>query len=156
AKLLQNGDDKVLNEYMDEHETRPGDRHYLFGMIRDIERIDRQKSYLRNHAHDLTQRSQQQMLSQRDNYFKGLGEARNNAVQTIAPKIEQKILNILPKDKRRNLQNDFKHILDFEHWEPDVQMYAGLSAVVLPDLLDSYNLLRSQLKEAKAELIKFR
>lgn len=156
ARILQDKDDDVLSNYMDEHNTRPGDRHYLFGMTHDIDRIDRHKSHLRANAHELTQQSQQQMLQQRDHYFKGLGEARNSAVQHIAPKIEQKILSILPKDKRRNLANDMKYILDFESWEPDVQMFAGLSAVVLPDLLDSYNLLRSQLKEAKAELIKFR
>jgi hypothetical protein len=156
AKLLQAGDDKALNNYMEEHEAGPGDRHYLFGMIRDVQRIERHKAYLRNNAHQLTQQSRQQMLAQRDQYFRGIGEKRTNAIQTIAPKIEQKILSILPKDKRRNLQNDMKYILDFENWDTDVQMYAGCAAVVMPDLLDSYNLLRGQLKEAKQELIKFR
>ena len=156
AALLQDGNDRVLNDYMEEHDTGPGDRNYLFGMIRDVNNIERHKQYLRAHAGELRSKSQQEMLSQRDNYFKGISSQRSQAVEAIVPKIEQKILSILPKDKRRNLQNDVKHILDFEKWEPDIQMYAGVSAVVLPDLLDSYNLLRSQLREAKAELVKFR
>jgi hypothetical protein len=35
-------------------------------------------------------------------------------------------------------------------------MYAGLAAVTLPDLLESYNMLRGQLRDAKGELIKMR
>ena len=156
ARLLQNGDDEVLQNYMEEHSTRPGDRHYLFGMIRDIDRIEKHKKYLRDNASQLSQKSRQEFMERRDNAIKGLTSLRSNAIEAIVPKIEQKILSVLPKDKRRNLQNDVKHILDFEKWEPDIQMFAGVSAVVLPDLLDSYNLLRSQLREAKMELVKFR
>ena len=156
AILLQKGDDKALNAYMEEHDTGPGDRHYLFGMIRDIDRVERHKKFLRANASELSQKSRQEFMAQRDNYFKGISSARQQAVEQIVPKIEQKILAVLPKDKRRNLQNDVKHILDFEKWEPDIQMFAGVSAVVLPDLLDSYNLLRSQLRDAKMELVKFR
>ena len=141
---------------MDEHSTRPGDRHYLFGMIRDIDRIEKHKQYLRDNSHELSQRSQQEMEARRNHYFQSMGAARQQAATNIVPKFEQKILSVLPKDMRRNLQNDLKYILDFDHWEPDVQMFAGVSAVVLPDLLDSYNRLRGQLREAKAELIKFR
>lgn len=156
ANLLQNKDDEALNSYMDEHSTRPGDRHYLFGMIRDIDRIEKHKAYLRGNAHELTQQSKQEMEARRNHYFQSMGAARQQAASSIVPKVEQKILAVLPKDLRRNLQDDLKYILDFDHWEPDVQMFAGVSAVVLPDLLDSYNRLRGQLREAKAELIKFR
>jgi len=156
ATLLQNSDDVALNDYMEEHNARPGDRNYLFGMIRDLDRVERHKQYLRANAHELSQRSQQEMLASRDQYFQNLSTQRTHAIEAIVPKIEQKILRILPQDKRRNLQEDVKHILDFEKWEPDIQMYAGVSAVVLPDLLDSYNMLRAQLKEAKAELVQLR
>ena len=156
ANILQNKDDETLQSYMDEHSTRPGDRHYLFGMIRDIDRIEKTKAYLRENSHELSQRSKQEMEARRNHYFQSMGAARQQAVSNIVPKFEQKILTVLPKDLRRNLQDDLKYILDFDHWEPDVQMFAGVSAVVLPDLLDSYNRLRGQLREAKAELIKFR
>jgi hypothetical protein len=156
ANLLQNKDDEALQNYMDEHNTRPGDRHYLFGMIRDIDRIEKQKAYLRTNSHELSQRSQQEMEARRNHYFQSIGSARAKAIESIMPKMEQKILAVLPKDLRRNFQNDLKYILDFDRWEPDIQMFAGLSAVVLPDLLDSYNRLRGQLREAKTELIKFR
>ena len=156
AHILQNKDDEALSNYMDEHNARPGDRHYLFGMIRDIDRIEKHKAYLRHNAHELSQRSQQEMTARRNYYFQNLGSARSRAVEAIVPKVTEKILAVLPKDKRRNLQNDVKYILDFDKWEPDIQMFAGVSAVVLPDLLDSYNLLRGQLREAKMELIKFR
>ena len=156
AKLVQNKDDKVLNNYMDEHETGPGDKNYLFGMIQGVNRIDKTKKYLREHSHELSQKSQQETAARRDEYFKHISAVRTQAVESIVPKIQEKILNVLPKDKRRNLQNDVKHILNFEKWEPDIQMFAGVAAVVLPDLLDSYNLLRGQLREAKGELIKFR
>lgn len=156
ANLLQNSDDVALNDYMEEHNTRPGDRNYLFGMIRDLSHVERHKQYLRANAHELSQRSQQEMMASRDNYFKNLNGQRNGAIEKIVPKVTEKILNVLPKDKRRNLQDDVKYILDFDNWEPDIQMFAGVSAVVLPDLLDSYNMLRTQLKEAKNELIKLR
>ena len=135
AHLLQNKDDEALANYMDEHSTRPGDRHYLFGMIRDIDRIEKTKQYLRHNAHEMSQQSQQEMAARRNYYFQSIGAARSKAVEAIVPKITEKILAVLPKDKRRNLQNDVKYILDFDKWEPDIQMFAGVSAVVLPDLL---------------------
>jgi hypothetical protein len=156
AKLLQNGDDVVLQDYMDEHSTRPGDRNYLFGMIRDISNVERTKEYLRAHSHELSQKSHQELVANQQQYFQNMNAQRTSAVEKIIPKVTEKILNVLPRDKRRDLKNDAKYILDFDNWEPDIQMFAGVSAVVLPDLLDSYNMLRSQLKEAKTELVRLR
>jgi hypothetical protein len=156
AALVQNGDDTALKDYMEEHSTRPGDQNYLYGMIREVTKVEKKKQYLKANAHELSQRSQQEMLLQRDNWMKGLTQARQQAVATIVPKVQEKILNVMPKNLRRDLQKDLKHIMDFENWEPDVQMYAGIAAVTLPDLLDSYNLLRGQLRDAKGELIKLR
>jgi hypothetical protein len=156
ASLIQNGDDEALRSYMEEHSTRPGDQNYLYQMIREVKKVEKKKAYLKSHASELTKANQQQMLAQRDNWMRGLTQARQEAVNTIAPKIQEKILNVMPKNLRRDLRKDLKHIMDFERWEPDIQMYAGLAAVTLPDLLESYNLLRGQLRDAKGELVKMR
>ena len=156
ANIIQNGDDVTLNEYMDEHQTRPGDRNYLFRLIPDVQNIERRKKYLRHHASELSQRNMQDRLAQRDQYIQGVHGARAQAIETIFPKIHEKILSVLPKDRRRDLQKDVKYIMDYENWDEDVKMFGGVAAVVLPDLLDSYNLLRRQYKEAKQELVRLR
>ncbi len=157
ATLVQNGDDEALKNYMDgENSTRPGDQNYLYGMQREVAKIEKKKEYLKANAHQLSQQSQQQMLAQRNQHFESIGQARRNAVGQIVPKMYEKIISVMPKSLRRDLQKDLPHILDFEKWEPDIQMYAGCSAVVLPDLLDSYNMLRTQLREAKTELVRLR
>ena len=156
ASLIQNGDQQALHDYMEEHTTRPGDQNYLYGMIREVKKVEKKKQYLKAHASELTKANQQQMLAQRDNWMRGLTQARQEAVNTIVPKIQENILNVMPKSLRRDLRKDIGHIMDFEKWEPDIQMYAGLAAVTLPDLLESYNMLRGQLRDAKGELIKMR
>jgi hypothetical protein len=156
AHIIQAGDDVTLNDYMDEHSTRPGDRNYLFRLIPDVQQIDRRKNYLRHHASELSQRNMQDRLAQRDQYMQGVHGARAQAVNTIFPKIQEKILSVLPKDKRRDLNKDVRYIMDYENWDEDIKMFGGVAAVVLPDLLDSYNLLRRQYKEAKQELVRLR
>jgi|SRR5580765_1161826 len=156
ATLVQNGDDEALKNYMEEHSARPGDQNYLYGMIREVAKVEKKKAYLKANAHELSQRSQQELMARRDQFYNGITQARQQAVGTIVPKVQEKILNVLPKNLRRDLQKDLPHILDMEKWEPDIQMYAGIAGVVLPDLLDSYNLLRTQLRDAKGELVKLR
>jgi hypothetical protein len=156
ASMVQAGNDVALNEYMDEHQTRPGDRNYLFRLIPDVQNIERRKQYLRGHANELSQRNMQERLAQRDQYMQSVQGARIQAIETIFPKVHEKILSVLPKDRRRDLQKDVKYIMDYENWDEDVKMFGGVAAVVLPDLLDSYNYLRGQLKEAKQELLKLR
>ena len=156
AKIIESGDDVVLNDYMDEHQTRPGDRNYLFRLIPDVQNIERRKKYLRGHASELSQKNMQAQKAERDNYMQGLQAARSQAIETIIPKVQEKILAVLPKDRRRDLQKDVKHIMDYDNWDEDIKMFGGVAAVMLPDLLDSYNFLRGQLREAKQELVKMR
>ena len=156
AKLIQSGDDVVLNDYMDEHSARPGDRNYLFNLIPQVRQIKRKEEYLKKHASELSQQNHQQSMTQRENWARQIVGQRTQAIETILPKINERILSVLPKDKRRNLQNDVRHIMDFENWGEDVKMFGGVAAVMLPDLLESYNMLRTQLRDAKGELLKLR
>ena len=97
ATLVQGGDDKKLNAYMEEHEAGPGDRHYLFGMQRDVKAIDRHKAYLRAHASELSQQSHQQMMAQRDGYLKDISARRTSAIESIAPRWSRKSCPSCPR-----------------------------------------------------------
>ena len=154
VQFLVNQDDVGLEEYMTE--ARPGDRVSTMNMLGALQEIEERKTYLRQNAHQLSQHEQQQLAAQRDEYFKGLSQQRESAVERILPKIQDRVLALLPQDKRMDLQEVRKSIVDYDNWAEDVKMYGGFAAVVLPDVLDSFKATRAELKAAKAELVKLR
>jgi hypothetical protein len=157
GKLVQymvNGDDVGLDDYM--AEARPGDKAAGFRMINDLQEIEERKEQLRANAQQLGANEHQQMMAQRDAYFKHITGQRESAVERIIPKIEERVMALLPQDKRIDLKGASKSILDYDNWGEDVRMYSGFAAVVLPEVIDGYKALRSELKAAKNELIKLR
>ena len=154
VNFLVNRDDVGLNEYMSE--ARPGDKYHAFQMIRDLDQIEYTKQNLRQNAQSLRQNDQAQYSAQREAQMRQIGQARHNAIQRIAPKIEEKVLRFIPKDKRIDLNGSIKHILDHDSWSDDVKMYAGMAALVLPDVLDQWKATRLALKATKDETVKLR
>jgi hypothetical protein len=154
VQYMVNGDDVGLDEYMSE--ARPGDRAAGFRMINDLQEIDERKEQLRANAHQLSASEHQQMMAQREAYQKHISGQRESAVERIMPKIEERVLSLLPQDKRIDLKGASKNILDYDNWGEDVRMYSGFAAVVLPEIIDGYKALRGELKAAKNELVKLR
>ena len=125
-------------------------------MINDLQEIEERKEQLRADAHQLSESERAQMMAQREAYQKHITGQRENAVERIMPKIEEQVLALLPQDKRIDLKDARKDVLDYDNWGEDVRMYSGFAAVILPEVIDGYKALRSELKAAKNELIKLR
>ena len=147
-------DDRALNEYLSE--AGPMDRHHAFSMLRDLDNIERTKGYLRKNADEMYRNDQAQYTAYQQNQQHQQHQIREQAVQTIQPKIMEKAVRFIPKDKRPDMEAAVPHIRDFDNWKPNVKIYAGYAALVLPEVLDGYKAARMELKAAKEELLRMR
>lgn len=154
ADLIVHGDDRGIEDFLSD--AGPGERNRAFGMINDVRRIERVKQQLRKNARDLGESDRAQQMAQRDAYFSQIKQVRQSAVERIRPKIEERVLALIPKDKRVDLKTVADSITDYDSWKEDTKMYGGFAAIVLPDLIDSFKELRSRYREARDELIKLR
>lgn len=152
--FLVRGDDRGLDDYL--QEAGPGDKIHALRMIHEWQRVDRKKAELKAQAHELSEGERAQYFAQREAQQNQIKSVRQNAAENILPKISERVLSLLPQDKRMDLKGALPHIVDFDNWKEDTKMYGGFAAIVLPDLLDGYRATRKELKEAKAELVKLR
>ena len=78
-------------------------------------------------------------------YYGQVYQERQEAVNTIVPALQAKVLQLLPENKRRDLAALTEEIVNFDQWKEPIKMYGGFASIVLPDVIDS-------LKDTQAEL----
>jgi hypothetical protein len=154
ATLVANNDDTTLEDYISE--ARPGDRNHLFAMLPAVQQIEEHKQWLRENATQLSQSDYQAMMQQRQAQMGEVVQQRNGAIERIAPKLEDRLVRFIPKDKRPNIKGAMETIRDFESWKEDVKMYAGMAALILPEVCDQWKATRIALREAKDENVRLR
>jgi hypothetical protein len=154
ADLLNHGLDRDLEEYVSEASI--ADRSALYNMFEQLSDINDKRRELKENASQLSQSDYQKALSQQNDYYHQVFGERTKAIQAMIPKLEERVMPYIPKDKRHDLREIAKDVLDYDNWKEDAKMYGGYAAVILPDLLDSMKALRAELKQVKADNVKLR
>ena len=98
------------------------------------------------------ERTQKEQQEQYQQYI----AQRESAVNEVLPKISEKVFNILPEDKRPDINKLQKEVMNYDEWPENLKVYGILGATVLPDLLDTVKSLQAELKETKESNIKLR
>jgi hypothetical protein len=81
---------------------------------------------------------------------------RETAVSEVLPKISEKVFNLLPEDKRPDINKLQQEVMGYDEWPENLKVYGILGATVLPDLVDQINSLQKQLNETKENNVKLR
>jgi hypothetical protein len=152
--LLVRGDKKAFKESIagiDDFE-----RFNANTMFQDMRRIEYNRDQLFEDSRATVEREARQAKEQSELSQRQVSEKRAATMQEIIPKFTESVFGLLPEDKRMDLNKVSSEITGFDSWDDNLKMYAGSAAIALPNILESYKAVSSQLKEAKAEISKLR
>jgi hypothetical protein len=154
ADFLNHGLDRDLEEYVSEASV--ADRNALYNMFEQLSEINDKRREFKENASQLSQSDYQRAISQQNEYYHQVFGQRTKAIETMIPKLEERVMRYIPKDRRHDLREIAKDVLDYDNWKEDAKMYGGYAAVILPDLLDSIKAMQTELNRVKADNVKLR
>lgn len=155
VSLLVGGDKRAFKEFiagMDEF-----DRNDAHTMFKDMRLVASKRDELLQDSRQVAEREAQEATQQQTQFLQQRFQSRQTALSSeIIPGFTKNILSLIPEDKRPDLQKISQQVLNFDSWEPHLQMYGGMSAVILPELIESAKSLKGQLADAQKEISKLR
>lgn len=153
--LLVGGDKRAFKDFisgLDEF-----DRNDAHTMFKDMRVVASERDRLLQDSRLVAEREAQEATQQQTQFVQQRLQSRQTALSSdIIPGFTKNILSLIPEDKRPDLQKISEQVLNFDSWEPHLQMYGGMSAVILPELIESAKSLKGQLADAQKEIAKLR
>jgi len=149
-----NGNPQELESVISDWSER--DKTKVWALADNLLQIENRKSDIESNskaAYEASIENQnKEAKSQQDQYY----AQRENAISDVLPKVTEKIFNLLPEDKRPNIDSLKKELMDYDSWPENLKVYGILGATVLPDLIEEINALKTQLNETKENNVKIR
>lgn len=149
-----NGDPSKLEQAIADWSER--DKTKVWALADNLLQIEKRKSEIEANSKSAYEASMQRTSKeQQENQSKYFAQ-RETAISDVLPKVTEKVFNLLPEDKRPNIEELKKEIMGYDSWPENLKVYGILGATVLPDLIDQINTLKSQLNETKENNVKIR
>lgn len=152
--LLVAGDKRAFKEFisgLDEF-----DRNDAHTMFKDMRVVASLRDQLLRDSRAVAEREAQEASQAQTQSLQQALQSRQAAVGEIVPGFTKNILSLLPEDKRPDLHKFSQEVMNIDQWAPHLKMYGGMSALILPELIDNTKALRGQLDEAQKEISKLR
>lgn len=149
-----NGDPTKLDALMADWSER--DKSKVWTLADNLLQVEKRKSELEQHSKEAYELSMQRTEKEREEQYQQYIAQRESAISEVMPKISEKVFNILPEDKRPDINKLQKEVMNYDEWPENLKVYGILGATVLPDLLDTVKSLQAELKETKESNIKLR
>lgn len=152
--LLVAGDKRAFKDFisgLDEF-----DRNDAHTMFKDMRVVASLRDQLLQDSRAVAERETQEAAQVQAQTLQQVFQSRQAAVGEIVPGFTKNILSLLPEDKRPDLHKFSQEVMNIDQWAPHLQMYGGMSALILPDLLDNTKVLQGKLDEAQKEISKLR
>lgn len=149
-----NGDASKLDALMADWSER--DKSKVWTLADNLLQIEKRKSELEQHSKEAYELSMERTQKEQQEQYQQYIAQRESAVNEVLPKISEKVFNILPEDKRPDINKLQQEVMNYDEWPENLKVYGILGATVLPDLLDTVKSLQTELSETKAANIKLR
>ena len=149
-----NGDASKLDALMADWSER--DKSKVWTLADNLLQIEKRKAELEQHSKEAYELSMERTQKEQQEQYQQYIAQRESAVNEVLPKISEKVFNILPEDKRPDINKLQKEVMNYDEWPENLKVYGILGATVLPDLLDTVKSLQAELKETKESNIKLR
>ena len=149
-----NGDTSKLDALMADWSER--DKSKVWTLADNLLQIEKRKGELEQHSKEAYELSMERTQKEQQEQYQQYIAQRESAVSEVLPKISEKVFNILPEDKRPDINKLQKEVMNYDEWPENLKVYGILGATVLPDLLDTVKSLQTELSETKAANIKLR
>ena len=149
-----NGDTAKLDALMADWSER--DKSKVWTLADNLLQIEKRKAELEQHSKEAYELSMERTKKEEQEQYQQYIAQRESAVNEVLPKISEKVFNILPEDKRPDINKLQQEVMNYDEWPENLKVYGILGATVLPDLLDTVKSLQTELSETKAANIKLR
>jgi len=148
------GDSDKLEELIADWNER--DRMDVWQIATNMRNVNQRKSELQKNSREAYETSMQREEAEREEAYKQYIAQREGAIDTVLPKVNEKVFNLLPENKRPNVEKLKGELMNYDEWPENLKVYGILGATVLPDLVEQIQTLQNQLKETKENNVKMR
>jgi hypothetical protein len=148
------GDPSKLEDFISD--WNEGDRLDAWQLSKNLRKINERKAELKQNSREAYEQSMQRERAEMEENQKQFIAQRETVIGEVLPKVSEKVFNILPEDKRPDINKLKSELMDYDSWPENLKVYGILGATVLPDLVEQIQTLQSQLKATKDANVKIR
>jgi len=148
------GDPSKLEDFISD--WNEGDRLDAWQLSKNLRKINERKAELKQNSREAYEQSMQRERAEMEENQKQFIAQREAVIGEVLPKVSEKVFNILPEDKRPDINKLKSELMDYDSWPENLKVYGILGATVLPDLVEQIQTLQSQLKATKDANVKIR
>lgn len=148
------GNGKMLEELVADWPDR--DRQKVYQLADNLLQINNRKLEIEENSKAAYEASMQREEMERQEAYKQYFAQRETAINTVIPKLGEKVFNLLPEDKRPNIEKLQSEIMSYDEWPEDLKVYGIAGAAILPDLVDQLTSVQKELEAARSENVKLR
>lgn len=148
------GNGKALEELVADWPDR--DRQKVYQLADNLLQINNRKMEIEENSKAAYEASMQREERERQDAYKQYFAQRETAINTVIPKLGEKVFNLLPEDKRPNIEKLQSEIMSYDEWPEDLKVYGIAGAAILPDLVDQLTSVQKELETIRSENVKLR
>ena len=149
-----NGDPAKLESLISNWSER--DKTKVWALADNLLQIEKRKGDLEANSKAAYEASMENYSKEQQQQYEQYIAQRESAVSEVLPKISERVFNLLPEDKRPDINKLQQEVMGYDEWPENLKVYGILGATVLPDLVDQISSLQKELSEAKENNVKLR
>ena len=149
-----NGNPKALEQLLADWSDR--DKTKVYQLADNLLAIQKRKGEIESNSKAAYEASAEREKAEQEQQMKQYFAQRETAVNTVIPRLSEKVFNLLPEDQRPDIAKLQEEIMGYDQWPEDLKVYGIAGAAILPDLVDRITSLQSELETVRNENVKIR
>jgi hypothetical protein len=149
-----NGNPKALEQLLADWSDR--DKTKVYQLADNLLAIQKRKGEIESNSKAAYEAAMEREKAEQDQQMQQYFAQRETAVNTVIPKLSEKVFGLLPEDKRPDIAKLQEEIMGYDQWPEDLKVYGIAGAAILPDLVDRITSLQTELETVRNENIKIR
>jgi DNA repair exonuclease SbcCD ATPase subunit len=149
-----NGNPKALEQLLADWSDR--DKTKVYQLADNLLAIQKRKGEIESNSKAAYEAAMEREKAEQEQYMQQYFAQRETAVNTVIPKLSEKVFGLLPEDKRPDVSKLQEEIMSYDQWPEDLKVYGIAGAAILPDLVERITSLQSELETVRNENVKIR
>ena len=149
-----NGNPKALEQLLADWSDR--DKTKVYQLADNLLAIQKRKGEIESNSKAAYEAAMEREKAEQEQQMQQYFAQRETAVNTVIPRLSEKVFGLLPEDKRPDISKLQEEIMGYDQWPEDLKVYGIAGAAILPDLVERITSLQSELETVRNENVKIR
>jgi DNA repair exonuclease SbcCD ATPase subunit len=149
-----NGNPKALEQLLADWSDR--DKTKVYQLADNLLAIQKRKGEIESNSKAAYEAAMEREKAEQEQQMQQYFAQRETAVNTVIPRLSEKVFNLLPENQRPDIAKLQEEIMSYDQWPEDLKVYGIAGAAILPDLVDRITSLQSELETVRNENVKIR